>query len=51
MSHLAIVQDGICCAWPTDREERIREQTGRNGFPAGRIWAGRTVLDPSFTPA
>jgi hypothetical protein len=45
------VQDGICCAWLVDREERIREQTGRSGFPAGRIWAGRTVLDLSFAPA
>lgn len=51
MSHLAIVQDGICYAGPADRDGRIREQNGRSGFPAGRIRAGRTVLDPSFAPA
>lgn len=46
-----IVRDKTYCVYLADGEERIREHARLSGFPANRIEAVRTVLDPSMAPA
>jgi hypothetical protein len=46
-----IVQDKTYCVYLADGEQRIREHAERSGFPADRIEAVKTILDPSFASA
>jgi hypothetical protein len=46
-----VVQDKTYCVYLADSEDIIREHAARSGFPADRIEAVRTVIDPSLAPA
>jgi hypothetical protein len=46
-----VVQDKTYCVYLADSEDRIREHARLSGFPANRIEAVRTVIDPSLAPA
>lgn len=45
------MQDKTYCVYLADSEDIIREHAAKSGFPADRIEAVRTVIDPSLAPA
>lgn len=46
-----VVQDKTYCVYLAENEDIIREHARLSGFPANRIEAVRTVIDPSLAPA
>jgi len=46
-----VVQDKTYCVYLAESEDIIRDHAQQSGFPADRIEAVKTVIDPSLAPA
>lgn len=46
-----VVQDKTYCIYLAEDEDVIREHARLSGFPADRIEAVKTIIDPSLAPA
>ena len=45
--HSYVTDDKIYCVYVAPNEEMVREHAKKGGFPANRIAAVRTVIDPT----
>ncbi|HSC82224.1 MAG TPA: DUF4242 domain-containing protein [Pseudomonas sp.] len=45
--HSHVTDDKIYCVYIADNEQLVREHAERGGFPADRISAVRTTIDPT----
>lgn len=46
-----VVQDKTYCVYLAESEDIIRDHAHKSGFPADRIEAVKTIIDPSLAPA
>jgi len=46
-----VVQDQTYCVYLAESEDIIRAHARKSGFPADRIQAVKTIIDPSLAPA
>lgn len=46
-----VTADKVFCVYLAENEQVIRDHAQRSGFPATRIHAVRTIMDPTTAPA
>jgi len=46
-----VTDDKVYCVYVAPTEDMVREHARKGGFPANRVAAGRTVIDPTTAEA